>query len=496
MSAAATRGRVLLSALLAFSSCACSSRPVAHAPDPARVAPPADPLLAEPFDVSRIVAQVSAHRGLAARAPVTLEENAALPSHYASSKTDWDRLEQVWRALGLIAKGESPGAKLPAVFDTGMAGLYDGRARLIWVRKDQNHAERTRAWTLLHEVEHSLQDPAFLERGKRLEGDEALAARALREGDADVTAAAFVHSRMPSMDHWMAEFLGRLGDDTRNPKVLEGAPAWLRRQWLFPYVEGTQFVGAMYRAGGYALVDRLFEHPPASTEQVLHPEKYVAGELPVPVAIPPVPDGYVGVAGGTMGELRTAALLQQCAASARDLAADLGWGGDAFVIFADPAGNSGVLWSTVWDDEAAAVRFEHMMLARETCLGPAGAEADVRGAATIVRDGTKVAYARGLPAELRATMAPVLLALPGPRPAPAPPVGPVRLRPLPDPRSFLAKGRLIENEYVSQPLGLRISMQGFEAVATSEWSEVTAEAYSGISRVDLRLLALPTSPAP
>jgi hypothetical protein len=41
-----------------------------------------------------------------------------------------------------------------------------------------------------------------------------------------------------------------------------------------PYSDGPPFVEAQRRTGGWAGVDALYERPPRSTEQVIHPEKY------------------------------------------------------------------------------------------------------------------------------------------------------------------------------------------------------------------------------
>jgi hypothetical protein len=41
-----------------------------------------------------------------------------------------------------------------------------------------------------------------------------------------------------------------------------------------PYSDGPPFVEAQRRAGGWAAVDALYEHPPRSTEQIIHPGRY------------------------------------------------------------------------------------------------------------------------------------------------------------------------------------------------------------------------------
>jgi hypothetical protein len=505
MEDAARRGVGLLARVLLVSLAACADPRAARVPQPVPLEPARDPLFFDPLDVERLAAQVSAYRGLAVRAParlVLLEEDRGMgaPGSGAAPGVDTDGL---LHAFGLTRTNESIAAEWSTTFGAGFIYLFEPRIWLLGIRGYNGDDERARDWMLVHEVEHSLQDPSLLERAGRLDGDEALALRAVLEGDADVTSAAFMHARERFADHWLAELVARGRERLTNPRAFGGRSTFVRRQLFFPYVEGTQFVGTMYRTGGYALVNGVLEHPPASTEQVLHPEKYLAGEQPVPVPIPVAPPGYTRVAGGCMGELRTRALLEQCDAP-QDEPAPFAWGGDAFAVVSDSSGSLAVLWSTVWDDDGAAVRFETRLDARQECMRrPLGARAETGartetlgaravklGETTVVRDGAKVAYVQGLTPQLRATAARELLALPGSRPVPVPPLGEVHLRPLVDPRSFLAKGRLIGDRYVSEPLGLSVSMRGFKSVDPRQFrerAELAAEARDG-SRLGLVLI--------
>ena len=87
--------------------------------------------------------------------------------------------------------------------------------------------------------------------------------------------------------------------------------------------------------GGWDLVDFAYQRRlPATTEQILHPEKYLddEGALPVP-DVPDPPDGWEKADGGTVGEFFTREILRQ---DAEDVGADeaaAGWGGDRYVFF-------------------------------------------------------------------------------------------------------------------------------------------------------------------
>src|ERR1035438_5397005 len=105
------------------------------------------------------------------------------------------------------------------------------------------------------------------------------------------TAAAFIASRRPSGDHWLAHLLSEVANRGERVDVFAGAPPYVRRQWLFPYVDGFRLVASVYRAGGFPLVNRMFARPPISTEQVLWPAAYIAGELPIRIEPPAVDRG-------------------------------------------------------------------------------------------------------------------------------------------------------------------------------------------------------------
>jgi hypothetical protein len=464
------------------------------------MSPPRDALLSEPFEPEAIAREVAAHRGVTPSGAVRFgawDDGAALhlsaPGNNRSAAT-----RSYWNDFGLGQPDASVVADLPTLFKRGIAGFYDTRAKLVRIEERANRSEQARAWVLVHEIEHALQDQSSRLSAKAQNDDEALAVRAVIEGDAEITAAAFVASRKLAFDHWLAQLLAHERDPARAAELFADthAPDFVRRQWRFPYVEGTVFVGALYGAGGYPLVNRMFEHPPVSTEQVIHVEKYLAGELPVSVPVPVTPEGYSVVTTGTMGELRTRGLVAPCegeadSGTAEDTAS--GWGGDTFEIVTGEGERHAILWNTVWDDEDSARRFSTHLRARDACIrGRLGPDLASQSAA-VGSDGARVAYVRGLPADPSAAAVRALLAAPLDRPVADPPLGDVRLRPTVDPRSFLGKGALRGGRYVSEPLGLSLSVEGFDVLDSYVTDELILEEYFGISDVRLQVTALLTS---
>ena len=126
---------------------------------------------------------------------------------------------------------------------------------------------------------------------------------------------------------------------------------------LFPYREGLAFVAALRRRQPWSAIDAAFKRPPRSTEQILHPEKYVADEEPVVVA-PPAPSalGTYKVAHSTVwGELGFQLFLRSHGIDAAIAAqAAAGWGGDRVVVLAKGDRTIGIA-RFEWDSEADAI---------------------------------------------------------------------------------------------------------------------------------------------
>ena len=97
---------------------------------------------------------------------------------------------------------------------------------------------------------------------------------------------------LPDMGTLVQGSASLLGDQFQ---VYTHAPLILRQQLLFPYVHGLAFVKAALAQGGWPGMQRIYQHPPVSTQQIMHPEKYLAETpvLPNEVTLH-VPEGALG----------------------------------------------------------------------------------------------------------------------------------------------------------------------------------------------------------
>jgi len=164
------------------------------------------------------------------------------------------------------------------------------------------------------------------------------------------------------------EEMNRLAQMAADAEVPSFAPlaaeTAFQRLRLFPYQEGARFVAAVYGDGGWTAVNRAYARLPCSTEQVLHPERYLERTPPQEVTVPDLGDelgdGWGLVLQDTLGEFLTglhlASYLDDDAVAWE--AAD-GWAGDTFVVWQNDDGRQVLVWRSAWDERSEAEALEH-----------------------------------------------------------------------------------------------------------------------------------------
>jgi hypothetical protein len=138
-------------------------------------------------------------------------------------------------------------------------------------------------------------------------------------------------------------------------------PLLLIETFIFRYRDGARFVEVVRRRGGERAVDELFQRLPASSEQILHPEKYLQWEAPREVRVDEA--GFTGqgwriTASTPIGEIGMRGLLMAGVSQQEAGRAAAGWGGDSAYLFEREQGAAPLfVWKTVWDSREDAAEF-------------------------------------------------------------------------------------------------------------------------------------------
>ena len=303
------------------------------------------------------------------------ELRAMMPELIAEEMTPEEAVAQSrsLAALGLIPAGTDLLDLTLRLMSEQVAGFYDPLSDEMLVLFDGNPG--LTEYFYAHEVIHALQD-AYLDPDDLMEdltalnSDQTLATVALFEGDA-VSGSTTYLERHPALTGALLREVGR------DSPVMDAAPAAVVITLLFPYTSGAAFVDRLLAEGGWDTVDAAYGDMPASTEQILHPLKYLERDEPSLLALPDPASalgaGWRVVDEDTLGELQTAVLLANfdpgegfngitgdvaLPEAARNAAA--GWDGDRFALWEDDERET-LIWRSVWDTPQDARAFSRAL---------------------------------------------------------------------------------------------------------------------------------------
>jgi hypothetical protein len=325
-----------------------------------------------------IQAWVIAHRGLQPSEPVplrfmTVEEVRQRTIEDFEEDTSPEEMADhavVLSVYGLMQPDVDLYDLYIRLYSEGVSGFYDPDEKEMVLVSETGGFDVYERVVFAHEYTHALQDQVFDIRESGFseemfdtDPERAVAIQAVLEGDASLVDEQYLESL--SRDEQREYDRIVRGFDTA---IYREMPEFLLHDFVFPYQQGLDFVRRYYDQGGWAAVDDLWRDPPVSTEHILHPERYEAGDLPVPVARPALTDtlgsGWRLFDEGVMGEWYTYLILafaddpsHRLPRSTAARAAE-GWGGDAYLVYgADADGRIVMATYWVWDTNEDAAEF-------------------------------------------------------------------------------------------------------------------------------------------
>lgn len=243
-------------------------------------------------------------------------------------------------AFGLIPKGFDLDSFLVDLLTEQIAGLYDPKKHEFyiadWIQPDEQRM------VMSHELTHALQDQYYniepWARAAKPNDDGELARDSVLEGSAMAGMLEYTLRDkglklrdLPDIDP--SVFVGDLSDTP----MLKKAPPFIKESLMFPYFDGLRFSMWVLRTGGWGGFDAIFARPPAGTQQIIHPDLYLADKLPEKVKVD-VPEGVPGshwskLEENIMGEFGWKEVLKQFLGEEQAKRVAAGWNGDDYATY-------------------------------------------------------------------------------------------------------------------------------------------------------------------
>ncbi|WP_435334727.1 Hvo_1808 family surface protein [Haloarchaeobius sp. TZWWS8] len=314
----------------------------------------------------------------------------------AGNTSPRDRLHQnvKWEALFAVNESKDAVAARQANMAGGVQGFYSPRNGEIVIVSDSETPQMDEV-TLAQELFHALQDQRWNISGYNQSTTELHNARdGIIEGDGNYVDQLYEQRCEAGWDCLMPQNDG--GKSGGGSPDLNLAMYQVQLQ---PYSDGVVFVKDIKEEGGWENVNAVYENPPASTEQTIHPEKY-GSDQPRDLRIEDSSSGSwhpLDVRGPTdhasFGEAGLFVMLwypsyekTQRTGTAQNVVipyrkhfnveggelaktdpynyaaeATTGWDGDRLLPYVDDSsaetGETGYVWKTAWDSERDARQF-------------------------------------------------------------------------------------------------------------------------------------------
>jgi hypothetical protein len=265
-------------------------------------------------------------------------------------------LETAYRLFGLLPDTLQLRSLLLDLYTEQVAGYYDPDSATLFGVAGADAAQLR--LVLAHEMVHALQgqylalDSILHETSNN---DRLTAAQAVLEGQATLVSIDVLASgqRMSNNPEFWEMYREQVRQQQTAMPVFARAPLVVREALIFPYLAGAEF---MHWWESSAFRDTVPYGPrmPASTEQILFPDRYARGDKPINLAFP-ADTGIIYE--DVLGENELRVLMARLTGTSQvRTGAPIGWGGDRYRVYQSPAGPA-LVWYVVWDDRRSAQGF-------------------------------------------------------------------------------------------------------------------------------------------
>lgn len=312
-----------------------------------------------------------------------------------AARTPYPTRQVFLHQAGLLPLGTEYKKALRDLLSAQVRGLYDpAKKRFLIVSGGATDPQEAAAQGMLaaqglnismddilaiHELDHAMQDQHFdlarLDKETAPNWDQSYAFQCLVEGDATLVMMRYLAGSM-GIDPGMLD--GVMDDSMLSGGGMMGLPAAsgppvLQKMTSDAYLKGMSFCNVLVSQGGWARVNAAYKRLPASSEQILHPDRYARNDSPkrldLKLGAPPVGWTYLGC--DVAGEYLIRSMGEALVGAEQGARAAEGWGGDLFCSY-KKGSQEGLVWMTVWDTENDAKEFEavaRQLVSRGTAPG-------------------------------------------------------------------------------------------------------------------------------
>jgi Zn-dependent peptidase ImmA (M78 family) len=276
-------------------------------------------------------------------------------------------IESAYRLFGMLPDTLQLERLLVELYSEQVAGYYDPDSTMLFGVTGADPAQLR--LVLAHEMVHALQGQ-YLPLDSIMKdvrnNDRLAAAQAVLEGQATLVSIRVLTpgGDLTEQPEFWDEYRAQVAQQQSSMPIFAKAPLVLRETLLFPYIDGAEFIRWWATS---PLRDSVPYGPrmPRSTEQILHPDRYLARDEPVRLRFT---TGPAAAYEDMLGELEIRVLQAQLRGADAVVPGTgaLGWGGDLYRLYDTPNGPA-LVWYVVWDDAQSGDRF--LALAGERLRG-------------------------------------------------------------------------------------------------------------------------------
>lgn len=288
------------------------------------------------------------------------------------SKEEIDGAEQLLKRLDLLPPDYDYFSSMVELMTEQIAGLYDHQEKFMaladWIPIAMQEP------ILAHELTHALQDQHYgLDNFLSADisnDDKALALASLVEGDASLVMFAYsldpLGQEVTSIPDYVTFYQEQNALMEAMTPGFAASPLYIKETIMFPYSYGSEFLKDYIIQHGWMEVEKLYRNPPQTTEQVMHPKKFLPEpDLPRDTEI--LAKQFFGkadskekeIATNILGEFTTYLFLRQHLNEEQSRKAAEGWDGDLITLTEKPgeAPMENLRMTFCWDSIQEAEEF-------------------------------------------------------------------------------------------------------------------------------------------